>query len=415
MTRQSLIAAMSALACLIIAAVASAQTVPLHRVFETQITNDKLYDNKFRDVTLNATFKSPSGRTTRFWGFFDGDGKGGGSATRGNVWKLRFLPDEPGTWAYRYSWSDGTPGGKGEFEVEKKGAGKGVLRPYAENPRWLAYNGVTPAYIKSYYVGAAFNHSLEWYAKHVYQPLIDRGYDHVMVNNGMPLAWMGPGDIPGNTWTDYDGEVLDKLIYDKLDPYRQNLKVWRQLEAHLRWLNARDVGVHLFEGLTANGKRRAWRERTVFANLSAEEQAFWIRYTCARIAPFANIAGWKYTWEKGFDEHARRMFDLLEQYDPWDHLRDIHTTGPRGAPDDRRVTWSGLSAGWVKTSTDAHGQALEVFEAAGKDNPPFMEEVITTPAPPISSCGQGIGWQGRTIRWRPSVRKTTFARQASRL
>ena len=51
--------------------------VGLYRVFEIQIQNDKPYDNKFADVDLTVTYTSPSGKTVDFWGFFDGDGRGG--------------------------------------------------------------------------------------------------------------------------------------------------------------------------------------------------------------------------------------------------------------------------------------------------------------------------------------------------
>ena len=44
--------------------------VPLNGMYETSITHNKNYNNKFRDVILEATFTSPSGKKTPFWGFF---------------------------------------------------------------------------------------------------------------------------------------------------------------------------------------------------------------------------------------------------------------------------------------------------------------------------------------------------------
>jgi len=55
------------------------------------------------------------------------------------------MPDELGQWQYCWYWSDGTRGGTGTFTCVAEGAGKGVLRPYVENPHWLAYNGTEPA------------------------------------------------------------------------------------------------------------------------------------------------------------------------------------------------------------------------------------------------------------------------------
>lgn len=61
--------------------------------------------NPFLDYRLNVTFISPSGMITVVPGFFDGDGAGGAT---GNVWRVRFSPDEVGTWNYSASFRTGT-------------------------------------------------------------------------------------------------------------------------------------------------------------------------------------------------------------------------------------------------------------------------------------------------------------------
>jgi hypothetical protein len=129
---------------------AETSTVPLYKKFEVIIVNARSYSDPLRQVTLNAAFRSPSGKEILFWGFFDGDGIGGQT---GNVWKLRFMPTEIGSWTYTYTWSDGSTGGSGSFLCVEAGAGKGVLQPYGPNPHWLAYNGVEPVMLNSYYAG----------------------------------------------------------------------------------------------------------------------------------------------------------------------------------------------------------------------------------------------------------------------
>ena len=129
----------------------STPEVGLYRVFEASVENHEPYENRFADGELRCTYTAPSGREIDFIGFFDGDGEGGGDAGSGHVWKMRFMPDELGEWRYRWSWSDGTEGGSGRFLAVPEGAGKGVLRPYEENPRWFAYNGTEPVWLKSYY------------------------------------------------------------------------------------------------------------------------------------------------------------------------------------------------------------------------------------------------------------------------
>src|SRR5262245_23204498 len=66
--------------------------VPLYGTFERQVTNTKTYSNPFdfQVVELKTLFTTPSGKTVPFFGFYDGDGKGGQT---GHVWALRFMPD----------------------------------------------------------------------------------------------------------------------------------------------------------------------------------------------------------------------------------------------------------------------------------------------------------------------------------
>lgn len=51
--------------------------------------------NPFLDFRLKVLFTGPSGQRYDVPGFFDGDGNGG---ERGDIWRVRFTPDEAGTW-----------------------------------------------------------------------------------------------------------------------------------------------------------------------------------------------------------------------------------------------------------------------------------------------------------------------------
>ena len=61
--------------------------------------------NPFLDYRLQVIFTGPSGQSYTVPGFFDGDGKGGAS---GNVWRVRFSPDQAGSWSYKASFLKGT-------------------------------------------------------------------------------------------------------------------------------------------------------------------------------------------------------------------------------------------------------------------------------------------------------------------
>jgi hypothetical protein len=121
--------------------------VGLYNMWETQITNYSSYSNPFdfRVIELQATFISPLGRQVNFLGFYDGDGSG---EQAGNIWKLRFMPDDIGTWTYMYTWSDGTPGGSGDFSVIQSNNIKnhGHVHVDINNPKYLIHDDGTPHY-----------------------------------------------------------------------------------------------------------------------------------------------------------------------------------------------------------------------------------------------------------------------------
>ena len=309
---------------------AETPTVPLFRVFETQIRNDRAYGNRFADVELTATYTAPSGRTKAFWGFFDGDGRGGGDLGTGNVWKLRFMPDELGNWSYTYQWSDGTPGGRGAFTCVKEGAGKGVIRAYEKNPHWFAYNGTEPVWLKSYYetghgaIGQDFN----WIVENVYAKFIEHGYNHLQVNWLLSLCCFKQYYLDGPK-----PETLDLTLYEEgKASSTMKLDVWHRMERHLGFLNDHDIGVHMFLGF--DGGRNggpAW------VKLSDKEKEFYVRYVVSRIAPYANLAGWNFLWEVAGDreDHELGWARLVQRYDIFDHLRTYEDESPRDNAYDR--------------------------------------------------------------------------------
>ena len=303
---------------------AATQKVGLYRVFEAQVENSKNYANKFKDAELQCKFTSPSGKETAFWGFFDGDGNGSGDLKTGIVWKLRFMPNEVGLWKYSWTWTDGTPGGAGEFLCTSDNAGKGMLQPYKDNPHWFAYNGTDPVWIKSYYETGhgSIAQPFDWISANVYQPLIDRGYNHLQVNWLLSLCCFGQYYLDGPA-----PSTQDLALYEEgKASSTMRLDVWQMIERHLGWLNDRDVGVHFFLGF--EGRKN---DGPSWDKLSDEEKEFYVRYVVARIAPYANIAGWNFVWEDpGHREsHELGLAKLLEQYDIFNHLRTYQDEHPR--------------------------------------------------------------------------------------
>jgi hypothetical protein len=306
------------------AAVAATETVPLYRLFEVSIENNTDYANRFNDTELRCKYTAPSGREIQFAGFFDGDGQGGGDQRHGNLWKLRFLPNETGTWKYAWSWSDGTLGGQGQFHCVAAGAGKGMLQPYQDNPHWFAYNGTEPVWIKSYYETGhgSIAQPFDWITANVYQPLLDRGYNHLQVNWLLSLCCFGQYYLDGP-----EPETQDLALYEEgRASSTMRLDVWHRIERHLGWLNQRDVGVHMFLGF--EGRKN---EGPSWEKLSDQEKDFYVRYVVARIAPYANLAGWNFVWEDPGDRESHELgcARLIQKYDVFNHLRTYQDEHPR--------------------------------------------------------------------------------------
>jgi hypothetical protein len=106
-----------------------------------------------------------------------------------------------------------------------------------------------------------------------------------------------------------------------------NLLVFHNLDKHVAWLNDHDIGLLGHQGF--DGKRDGPR----FHDLSSSEQDFYIKYVCARLAPYANICGWNYTWETRGNGPELIWADLIMKYDPWSHLRSYHDEWPDSGPD----------------------------------------------------------------------------------
>jgi len=110
---------------------------------EISFQSSKTYENPIYDVKdFRITFKAPSGREKAVCGFYDG----------GVVWKVRFMPDEKGTWSWKSECSDKENSGlnkrTGEFEcIENPSPDllfrNGAIR-HEPGKYYLSYSNGTP-------------------------------------------------------------------------------------------------------------------------------------------------------------------------------------------------------------------------------------------------------------------------------
>ena len=260
---------------------AAPQEVGLYDVFEIEVINTKVYSNPFdyTVIELQATFTNPSGKQIPFFGFYDGDGNG---EQIGNVWKLRFMPNEIGTWTYTYMWTDGTPGGSGSFDVVDTGL-PGTLQIATDNSWYLENSRGEPIHWRGYnmHLWKHWGYSSDFNDVMVMDELenvvdaevVPNGYNGVMI--------LGPGYIQkeGHNWWYYDGTTTD---LDRFD-----ISTWATWDRYINIYHKNEIYVFPFSLIAQ------WDVNTV-GNARIEQ---FYRYFVARNAGYYNLFGYGLTWE----------------------------------------------------------------------------------------------------------------------
>jgi len=266
--------------------------VPLYGAFELPVTNDKQYDNKFdyTEIELQAKFVSPSSEVIdNVYGFFDGDGKGN---QEGNVWRLRFMPTETGTWTYSYTWTDGTPGGEGSFECVASDY-RGPLQIDSMAPYYFRTMDGQVFHAKPYdlhqvgpmgvtwgpskqpelkYQGNDWSHEMD----EVHRAIMD----DYMVPHGYNLTMLGSAnheDYPPSYWW-------------QDDPHRFHVRVWQVTENI--YLHAREQGIYCFQ---FDGLVRIPPVKTIPTLNRWNKQI--VRYYVARLSSISSHTGFNPTRE----------------------------------------------------------------------------------------------------------------------
>jgi arylsulfatase A-like enzyme len=270
----------------------------------------------YRDVQLDVVYRGPAGAEVRFPGFFDG----------GDTWRFRFMPDRPGVWSYEATFSDGAPGARGQFRCAPS-RGHGPLVALPENPIWFGVragppgDAVRPFLVRSFHVGDRFfaenwpaadrKAFLDWAERQGYNTLSIGSHYLNRDSEGRGRGWKTPDLWP-----------LDAAEY-------------RKMEGILDDLAARRMFVYPFAGFF--GRESDFPSKH-------EDQALYIKYTLARIAPYwnsiFNVGGPepllpKKTYLDAADVH--RLAELIRGNDPFGHLLTVHN--PTGDDPFRDAPW----------------------------------------------------------------------------
>lgn len=290
------------------------QVLPLWGVFDATLTNSREYRNPFDETELLTTFTAPSGKVYSFFGFHDGDGKGGQD---GPIWRIRFMCLEEGAWTWSAEFTDGAPGASGEFECRGEGPAA-PLRVHPANPRWLVRDGGEPFLPRWFYLHDLLFTARDRWRQDVREHLIERGYnmvsilttqaEHLLENGWNRRRYGRPSFFP---WL-RDG---DRVLWNQYD-----LRSWRKLDEVLRYLQEHGIYVYLFDGYFPNLPPR-------FPD-DLELERRYLRYAVARIGVYSNLIH-NLTFE--FREfmsldRVRRIGSYLESIDPFGLLTTVHDT-----------------------------------------------------------------------------------------
>jgi len=271
--------------------------------FEASVKNTKNYLNPYGDVTLNVTYESPDGSRIKFWGFYDGR----------RTWKIRFMPEEIGTWKYNAVFSDGSGGISGTFECVPSDI-PGLISVDEANPMWFGYKGGKHVLIRSFHVGDRFFAEnwpsakrkvfLDWVQTQGYNMLSVASHYLNRDAEGRGRGWMTP------------------------DLWPQNAMEYQKLEVIMNDLAARRIMVYPFAGF--------FGQSSDFPTNHLQQEQY-IKYTLARLGPYWNIlfnvAGPEPKLKPDEFQNAMTTADInrlgrkIKELDVFGHLISIHNPG----------------------------------------------------------------------------------------
>jgi len=230
--------------------------------FECAVTNATVHQDPHRDVTLKAAFTRPDGNEVEFWGFYDG----------GTTWRLRFMPDQLGEWAYTARFSDGSPGVSGTFNCVESDL-PGLVGAYEANPIWFGFKGGGPLLIRSLHCGDRF------FARNWDDPPDPNDGEKRKIF----LDW---AQAEGYNTLSIASHYLNRRSkgrgsgWDTPDLWPLNAAEYRRMEMTLDDLAARRIIVFSFAGFFGRDSN--------FPR-SPDDQTLYLRYTLARLGAYWNL------------------------------------------------------------------------------------------------------------------------------
>jgi hypothetical protein len=246
--------------------------------------------NPFLDATLTGEFTSPSGKVMAVWGFYDGD----------DTWRLRFTPDEEGTWSYRLRGMGIDLSETGRLRCTPP-RGRGFIRIHPDNPYAFAYSDGTPFFpmgdtCYGLYDDGPITHELR--SEYLRTRRSQRfNFVRMSVGHSAPRAESDPASYWA--W----GGTPQNPDLDRLNP-----EFFHGLDAVLSQM--RDEGMNA-ELLLLNFYRTPFTDPQKW---TPNRERLWLRYVIARYAAFTNIFLW--TISNEYETHPDGQYRLDRPADP---------------------------------------------------------------------------------------------------
>lgn len=250
----------------------AAASVPQFGVFQLTLVNPGEYQNRYFDVLVKAVFRSPTGRQVAVKGFYESS----------DNWKVRFVPDEMGTWTYTYTLESAgaTDSGQGSFQCTAAES-DGPVNIHPQNSfRWRFASG------KPYFpiglqdcVNLASDGQIAAFA-------IDGEGRSGPVSSVSLDEYLAVYGAAGFNLLRFSQDNCSFKLYDDLDHYRD-----AEIAATETLLQtARANGYRVLFGFFgfAQGYHRDWEDDATAAGLSEQEKRF-IDYCVARWAPYVDF------------------------------------------------------------------------------------------------------------------------------
>lgn len=256
--------------------------------------------NPFVDVQLSGEFRKGE-RVYQPEGFYDGNG----------IYRIRFMPDAQGEWSYftRSNRSE-LDGKKGKFTcVEPLPSNHGPV--HVHKTWYLAYADGT-AYFQIGTTCYAWAHQGNAMEEQTLATLKDAPFNKMRMCV-FPKSYTYNKNEP--EFYPFEGKPLTDWDYSRFNP-----EFFRHFEQRLGDL--RDLGIEadliLFHPY----------DRWGYAKMNAETDDRYLRYLVARLAAYRNV-WWSFANEYDLMKSKTmadwdRFFQIVQKYDPYNHMRGIH-------------------------------------------------------------------------------------------